>query len=105
MLEITKIERSPRLNKRFRVFLSDTHYYDFGYENSEGKHANTYIDNATDEERHNYMVRHLGNTTESNLIRKRIPSPSLFSFFLLWNTRDLRDNIEILNKEWKRLKY
>ena len=105
MIEIIKIERSPKLGKRFRVFLSDNHHYDFGYEDAEGKHANTYIDHATDTDRHNYMVRHLGNTTESNLIRKRIPSPSLFSFFLLWNTRDLRKNIEILNEEWKRLKY
>jgi hypothetical protein len=42
----------------------------------------------------NYWLRHLGNKKEKELIDNFIPSPALFSAYLLWNGTNLKDNIE-----------
>jgi hypothetical protein len=102
MVQITKIERSNRLSKRFKVILDNGKEFDFGQEFADGTHPITYIDGASKEKRDNYIKRHLGNKTESQLINNLIPSPSLFSMYLLWNTNSLQNNIKILNDMFKK---
>ena len=97
MVQIMRIDRSNRLQKRFKVILDNGDEYNFGQENSDGTHPITYIDGASKEKRDNYIKRHLGNKTENQLINNLVPSPSLFSMYLLWNTPSLNENIKILN--------
>lgn len=92
--KIVKLENSPVKNKRLRVILNNGDSYDFGLLNAE-----TYIDHGDKEKRLNYWARHLGNPVEEYRIKKLIPSPSLFSAYLLWGeTTNLKQNIKILNK-------
>ena len=102
MVQITKIERSNRLSKRFKAVMDNQEEYHFGQENSDGTHPITYIDGASKEKRDNYIKRHLGNKTENQLINNLVPSPSLFSMYLLWNTNSLENNIKILNGIFKK---
>ena len=97
-MKIIKLEISNKLSKRFKVTLSDGKTYDFGYEDSDGKPGLTYIDGASLETRNNYLKRHMANNTENNLINNLIPSPALFSAYLLWYGRNLKHNIEYLNQ-------
>ena len=93
MPRIVSIEDSRRKTKRYRVYLEDGSHYDFGL-----KGGNTYIDHKNKQKRENYRKRHLGNDTEKYLIQHLIPSPSLFSYYLLWgDSADLMTNINILN--------
>ena len=102
VIQIMRIDRSNRLGKRFKVILNNQEEYHFGQEFSDGKHPQTYIDKATKEKRDNYIKRHLGNKTENQLINNLIPSASLFSMYLLWNTPSLSENIKILNGMFKK---
>ena len=102
MVQIMKIDRSNRLGKRFKVILNNGEVYNFGQEFSDGKHPITFIDGASKEKRDAYIKRHLGNKTESQLINNLVPSPSLFSMYLLWNTNSLENNIKILNDMFKK---
>lgn len=95
--EIVAIEPSPRKSKRFRVFLNNGKMYDFGLLG--GK---TFIDHGDETKKLNYWKRHLANKTEKRLIDNLIPSPALFSAYLLWNTDDLLTNIQILNLFFRR---
>lgn len=93
---IVEIEKSKRKNKRFRVILDTGKSYDFGLDTGE-----TYIDHKDKNKRLNYRKRHLGNETENNLISNLIPSPSLFSYYLLWGDyTDIMKNIIFLNNLW-----
>ena len=78
-MRIINIEKSPVKNKRYRVYLSDNTYYDFGLDT--GK---TYIDHKNAKLRENYLKRHLSNQMERHLVNNLIPSPALFSAVLLW---------------------
>ena len=98
MVQISRIEKSNRLTKRFKVILDNGEEYHFGQVFADDTHPITYIDGATKEKRNNYLKRHLGNKIEANLIQNLIPSPSLFSYYLLWNTPSLNENVKILNK-------
>lgn len=102
MVQIIKIDRSNRLQKRFKVILDNDKEFHFGQEFSDGTHPQTYIDGASREKRDNYIKRHLGNKTENQLINNLVPSPSLFSMYLLWNTNSLENNIKILNGMFKK---
>lgn len=94
MPQIIYITDSPRLFKKYRVYLNDGTYYDFGLDKSQ-----TYLDHHDKQIRENYRLRHLGNPTERQLIESITPSPSLFSYYLLWgNFPTLIDNIEHLNE-------
>jgi hypothetical protein len=104
MVQIIKIDRSNRLGKRFKVILDNGGEYHFGQEFSDGTHPITYIDGASKDKRDAFIKRHLGNKTESQLINNLIPSPSLFSMYLLWNTNSLQNNIKILNDLFKKKK-
>ena len=97
MYKIIKIENSPRKNKRFRITLNNGDYYDFGLLG-----ASTYLEHKDKIKRENYRKRHLGNDRENYLIKNLIPSPSLFSYYLLWgDSTSVNKNIEILNKRLK----
>jgi len=93
-LRIANIIESPKLNKRFRVILSNGDTFDFGDSASQ-----TYIDHHNEERRRRYWLRHYGNTRENHLIANLIPSPSLFSAMLLWGkSTSIRENINELNR-------
>ena len=90
---IILIEDSPLKNKRFRVYLSDDRHFDFGQKGGE-----TYIDHSDKVKRENYKKRHLANIREKYNIDNFIPSPSLFSYYLLWgDSNKLSENIKKLN--------
>jgi hypothetical protein len=92
-MQIIYITESPRLFKKYRVYLDDGTYYDFGLDKSK-----TYLDHHDKQIRKNYRLRHLGNATERQLIESLTPSPSLFAYFLLWgDSISLIDNIANLN--------
>jgi hypothetical protein len=91
---ITHIKPSPRKNKRYRAFMDDGSYIDFGL-----KGGSTYLDHKDKNKRDNYWARHLGNKREKYLIGNFIPSPALFSAVLLWGeSTSLKKNLEILNE-------
>jgi len=91
--------KSSKPNKRFYVKLDNGEIFDYGYRNPEtGKTGKTYIDGATKKQRENYWKRHLGNKREHYLITNLIPSPALFSAFLLWGiSSDFYKNFDHLN--------
>jgi hypothetical protein len=100
-MKIIKIINSPVKNKRFRVYLDDNTYYDFGLKDPK---FGTYIDHHDKEKRENYRRRHLGNKIERERITTYSPSPSLFSYYLLWgDNTSLKDNIKMLNNILSRL--
>jgi len=95
---ITKVESSPLPNKRFRVFMDNGKSYDFGL-----KSGSTYIDHHDMTKRLNYLKRHLANETENTLIKNLVPSPSLFSAYLLWGKyTTLEQNVHFLNSLWEK---
>ena len=97
---IIGITKSPRTNKRFRVSIKKSdgkiQTVDFGNLGS-----NTFIDNATEKQRENYLKRHLANATEKRLIENLTISPALMSARILWgSSRDIAKNIASLNRDW-----
>jgi hypothetical protein len=98
-MKIIKLIKSPRKNKRFRVFLDNGEHYDFGLDT-----GSTYIDHRDKEKRENYRARHMGNLSEKYLIENLIPSPALFSYWLLWGDSVLLEqNLKNLNKMFKKI--
>lgn len=92
-MKIVKVEKSERKDKKYKATLDTGKIYHFGLEGSV-----TYTEGASKQKRDAYLARHLGNNTERNLIKNLIVSPSLLSYYLLWNTPSLENNIKILNK-------
>ena len=92
-VKIIDIVDSPKKEKRFRVIMNDGKNIDFGLKGGE-----TFLDHKDVNKRSAYMARHFANRIEKHLISNLIPSPSVMSAFLLWNTSDLEENIKILNK-------
>lgn len=92
MVQIEKVEKSNRKNKKLKAILSDGKEVHFGLEGSF-----TYTDGATKEKRDSYLKRHMGNKIEKHLIENLIISPSLLSAYILWNTNDIDKNVKILN--------
>lgn len=95
-IKIIDIVDSPKKDKRFRVLMSDGKNIDFGL-----KDGQTFLDHKDIDKRNAYIARHFANKIEKHLISNLIPSPSVMSAFLLWNTSDLEKNIKILNKLFK----
>jgi hypothetical protein len=94
MSRIISIEDSNRKNKRYKVTLDDGQVFHFGLLG-----ASTYLEHHNKQKREAYRKRHLGNETEKHLIEHLIPSPSLYSYYLLWgDSTDLMTNINILNR-------
>lgn len=99
---IVKIETSPVKNKRYRITMDDGRKFDFGW-----KGGATYLDNKDKNKREAYIARHIANDTEKKLIDNLVPSPALFSAYVLWSYRDpskitKEDNIKILNRLWSK---
>lgn len=96
-MKIVNITESPKLTKRYRVFLNNNNqieHYDFGLDG-----GSTYLDHKDPIKRQNYWLRHYGNTRERHLIQTLTPSPATFSAYLLWgNSTSLKENIKDLNK-------
>jgi len=92
---IIDIKPSAKKNKRFMVVLDNGKKYNFGLMD-----GNTYIDHGDNEKRLNYIKRHIKN--EMEFIKNLIPSPALFSMFLLWGPyKNIDENIKYLNKLFK----
>jgi hypothetical protein len=48
-------------------------------------------------------ARHYGNDTERKLIDNLVPSPSLFSYYILWGpSTSIEANVKYLNSLWRR---
>jgi hypothetical protein len=92
-MKIVSLEKSNRKDKKYVVLLDDGKSYHFGLKN-----AITYVEGATKQKRDAFLARHLNNPLEKKLIENLVPSPALFSTYLLWNTNDLDENIKILNR-------
>jgi hypothetical protein len=72
--------------------MNDGKYYDFGLEG-----GSTYLDHKDKTKRDNYRRRHYAQ--EIVFIDNLIPSPALFSYYILWgNSSDITENIRALNK-------
>lgn len=96
MYQILDIINSPLQNKRFRVYLNDNTHYDFGL-----KTGQTYLDHKDKLLKENYWLRHIASPREHYLIKNLIPSPALFSAYLLWGPNtNLYKNIKYLNDLW-----
>ena len=81
---------SNRAAKRFGVVLDGVFYY-FG-----SPTGYSFIDGASKKTRDNYRKRHYANATERFRIDNLVPSPALFSWYLLWNTPNFDENVRIL---------
>ena len=92
-MKIESLEKSTRVNKKYVVKMSDGKEYHFGLKGSV-----TYIDGASKEKRDAFLARHMNNPLEKKLIENLVPSPALFSVYLLWNTPSLEKNVKILNR-------
>ena len=91
---INVVITSPVKNKKYRAIMSDGSKIDFGL-----KGSSTYLDHKDETKRNNYRVRHLANDKEKSLIKSLIPSPALFSYYLLWGPNsNLEHNIKYLNQ-------
>lgn len=92
-MKIVSITDSPVKTKRFQVVMDNGRKYNFGL-----KGGSTYIDHKDNKKRKAYWARHYANKAEAQLIDNLIPSPALFSAYLLWGeSTDLDENIDILN--------
>ena len=92
-MKIVSIEKSNRKDKKYKVELDDGKQYHFGLKNSV-----TYVEGASKQTRDAFLARHLNNPLEKKLIENLIPSPALFSVYLLWNTDSIDKNVGILNR-------
>lgn len=91
--KILDIIQSPLKNKRYRIFLNDGTHYDFGL-----RGGSTFIDHKDRLLKENYYLRHIAQPQEFYLINNLIPSPALFSMYLLWGKYpNLFKNIEYLD--------
>jgi len=93
-MKIIKLEDSQLKSKRFRIYLDNNKHYDFGLKSGE-----TYIDHRDKIKRDNYRRRHYNSINEQPYIQNLIPSPALFSYYLLWgDSSSINQNIKTLNK-------
>lgn len=93
-MKIVSLEKSTRKDKKYKIIMSDGNEYHFGLKNSI-----TFVEGASEQKRNAFLLRHINNPKEKDLIENLIPSPALFSFYILWNTNDIDKNIKILNKK------
>ena len=94
-MKILNITDSPLKTKRFRILLDNNKHYDFGVKD---KHE-TYIDHRDKKRRQRYQIRHYNSKREQPFIKNLIPSPALFSYYILWGSSvSIKTNIKELNK-------
>ena len=96
MVQIIKVEKSQVKGKKYVATFDDGKKINFGSDVS-----TTFVEGATQIKRDNYKKRHLANAVEKHRIENLIPSAALLSYYLLWNTNDLQNNIKILNNKLK----
>ena len=93
-MKILNLIDSPLKTKRFRVHLDNGKHFDFGL-----KTGQTFIDHKNKIKRYNYQVRHFNSKREQPFIQNLIPSPALFSYYILWGqSTSVKKNIQTLNK-------
>ena len=93
-MKIIKLDHSQLKSKRFRVFLDNNKHYDFGLRTGE-----TYIDHHNKVKRDNYRRRHYNSSKEQPYVINLVPSPALFSYYLLCGeSTSIQQNIKTLNK-------
>ena len=102
---ILSVKPSPLKTKRLRVQFryedGTEKSFDFGFK-SALRFGKTYVDGASAETREAYRKRHMGNEVEAKLIRNMVPSPALFSYYLLWGEhRSIEDNKIALNRMFR----
>lgn len=91
---ITRIEKCPSHLKRFRAYMSDGCYYDFGKIGVE-----TFIDKRNTRIREHYYNYHLGKPIDKAIIKYLIVCPTLLEVFLLYGRFDtIEQNALFLNK-------
>jgi len=96
MVQILRLERSKVKGKKYTAIFDDGKRINFGSDVS-----TTYVEGASKEKKESYISRHLANPIEKHRIENLIPSPALLSYYLLWNTNNLQENIKILNRKLK----
>jgi hypothetical protein len=96
MVQIIQVLPSHVKGKKYTATFDTGTRINFGSDVSK-----TYVEGASKEKRDAYMKRHLANNTEYYRIHNLIPSPALLSYYLLWNTNNLQQNIKILNNKLK----
>jgi hypothetical protein len=90
---IVSIAPSKVKHKRYVITMQDGKKYNFGLDT-----GSTYIDHHDKDIREAYRARHMGNTIEKKLINNLVPSPSLFSFYILWGPHtSIEANVKHLN--------
>ena len=95
-MSIVAIRLSKKAHKRYEVEMNNGKTFDFGL-----KDGFTYIDHHDKLKRKNYWLRHASNPIEKKLIMNLVPSPALFSAYLLWgDSTDIIQNINFLNNLW-----
>ena len=95
---IVSIAPSKVKHKRFVITMDDGKKYNFGLDT-----GSTYIDHHDKQIREAYRARHYGNDTEKKLIDNLVPSPSLFSYYILWGpSTSIEANVKYLNSLWRR---
>ena len=84
------LEKSPRKNKRFRIYMTDPtpHFHDFGQ-----KDGKTFIDGRTEKERQNWIARHKSDKNYDNL-----HSSIYHSKMLIWTENTLDKAIKKYEK-------
>ena len=87
-------EKSNQKNKKYKVTMTGfpnmkPHFYHFS-----SKYGITYVNGATDTQKLNWIKRHQQDKGYNNM-----HSGIFFSKSLLWNTKSLKKNIELLSKK------
>ena len=94
---IVSISPSKVKHKRFAIIMNTGKKYNFGLDT-----GSTYIDHHDKQIREAYRARHYANDTERQLIDNLIPSPSLFSWYILWGPyTNIEKHARHLNALWK----
>ena len=94
---IVSISPSKVKHKRLAIIMDTGKKYNSGLDT-----GSTYIDHHDKKIREAYRAWHYGNDTERKLIDNLIPSPSLFSWYVLWGPyTNIEKNVRHLNALWK----
>ena len=88
------IQKSKKKDKRYSITMEgfsnmETHSHDFG-----SKGASTFVDNRTEKEKQAWIARHKNDKNYNNIHSSIHASKSL-----LWNTNNLKKNLELLGKK------
>lgn len=97
-MELLKIVKSDKKDKRFKALFKDGKEVNFG--SKEGK---TFIDNETENKRKAYIKRHSLNPLEKPFLNKKIyaDKPSNLAMGILWGkSKNINENIKTYKKKF-----